>query len=152
MFSLSRERVPGVMAPASAYRPGVRALAHSHSGTTLTVVKHSLRDLAEQGEHAKAQTENMRTYLATGDIRVLQNKAELDIPYSDANQLAAIASQPVIRALLPPALVGEANATCAQQRGLAQFTGRPIEALKDFALRWGALLLPVGLTLFFVGL
>ena len=122
------------------------------TGTTLTVVKHSLRDLADQGEHAKAQTENMRTYLATGDIRLLQNKAELDIPYSDANQLAAIASQPVIRALLPPALVGEANAARAQQRGLAQFTGRPFEALKNFGLRWGALLILAGAVLFVLGL
>jgi hypothetical protein len=122
------------------------------AGTTLTVVKHSLRDLAEQGEHAKAQTENVRTYLATGDIRMLQNKAELDIPYPDANQLAAIASQPVIRALLPPALVGEASAARAQQRGLARLTGRPIEALKNFALRWGALLMLPGAVLFVLGL
>jgi hypothetical protein len=122
------------------------------TGTTLTVVKHSLRDLAEQGEHAKAQTENLRIYLATGDIGVLQNKAKLDNPHPDATRLAMVVSQPVIRGLLPPALVGDASAARAQQRGLARLIGRPIEALKNFALRWGVLLIPVGLALFLAGL
>jgi hypothetical protein len=121
------------------------------AGTTLNIM-YSIRDMAESGARGLVATENLRSYLDTGDVRVLQNKARLDIPYPDPQRLAVIASTPVIRALLPPALVGEASAARAQQRGLAQFTGRPIEALKNVALRWGVLLIPVGLTLLLVGL
>jgi hypothetical protein len=104
------------------------------------------------GVARRAATENLRAYLDTGDIRVLENKPRLYIPYPDPNRLAMIVSQPVIRALLPPALVGEASAARAQQRGLARFTGRPIEAIKEYALRWGALLMPAGAILFLLGL
>jgi hypothetical protein len=58
----------------------------------------------------------------------------------------------MIRAILPPTLVGEASAARAQQRGLARWTGRPIEILKNSTLRWGVLLIPAGLVLFLVGL
>ena len=117
-----------------------------------TLYKHSIPEMVNKGAVGRAETENLRAYLDTKDIRVLQNKAGLDIPYPDANRLAMIVSQPVIRALLPPALVGEASAARAQQHGLAQFTGRPIEALKNVALRWGSLLMPVGVILFVFGL
>ena len=105
--------------------------------------------MVHRGAVGRTETENLRAYLDTGNIGVLENKAGLDIPYPDATRLTMIVAQPVIRALLPPALVGEAS---AQQRGLARFTGRPIEALKNIALRWGVLLIPIGLALFFVGL
>jgi len=121
-------------------------------GITLTVVKHTACDLVAAREHAKAETENLRSYLATGNIGALQNKAELDIPYGDANRLAMIVSQPVIRALLPPALVGAASAERAQQRGLASYSGHAVVALKNAALRLGVLLIPFGLALFAVGL
>jgi hypothetical protein len=62
--------------------------------------------------------------------------------------LAEIASSPVIRAILPPALVGKANAAHTQERGLAQFTARLTEAFKDAMLQWGVLLMPTGLLLF----
>lgn len=117
-------------------------------GATTQTLRFSIPHMATQGVVGRAETENLRAYLDTGDISTLENKPPLHIPYPDANRLAAIVSQPVIRALLPPALVGEASAARAQQRGLAQFTGRPIEALKDFALRWGVLLIPIGLLLF----
>jgi hypothetical protein len=121
------------------------------AGTALTV-KHSIRDMPDRGASVRAETENLRSYLDTGDVRVLQNKARLDIPYQDANRLAMIVSQPVIRALLPPALVGEASAARAQQRGLARFTGHAVEAIKEYALWWGALLMPAGIILFVLGL
>jgi hypothetical protein len=121
------------------------------AGTTMNI-KYAIRDMAESGASGRTATENLRSYLDTGDIRVLQNKGRLDISYPDPQRLAMIASIPVIRALLPPALVGEASAARAQQRGLARVTGRPIEALKDFALRWGVLLIPIGLALFLAGL
>jgi len=118
------------------------------AGTALNV-KYSIRDMADSGAAGRAATENLRSYLDTGDVRVLQNKARLEISYPDPQRLAMIASTPVIRAHLPPALVGEASAAHARGRGLAQFTGRPIEALKNFALQWGVLLIPIGLAFFF---
>jgi hypothetical protein len=121
------------------------------AGTALNV-KHSIRDMTDRQVSDRAATENLRSYLDTGDIRVLENKPRLYIPYPDGKSLAVIVSQPVIRALLPPALVSEASAARARDHGLAQFTGRPIEALKNFALQWGVLLIPAGLALFFVGL
>jgi hypothetical protein len=115
-------------------------------------VKNSIRDMEDRGAQFRAQTENLRAYLVTGDIRALENKARLDIPYPDPQRLAQIASMPVIRGLLPPALVGQATAARAQERGLARFTGRTVEAVKQFALRWGALLMLAGVILFVLGL
>jgi hypothetical protein len=57
----------------------------------------------------------------------------------------------IIRAILPPALVGEASAARAQQRGLARYTGRVVEALKAGALHWGFWLVPLGMALFAAG-
>lgn len=121
-------------------------------GAITQTLRFSIPLMANLGVAGRASTENLRAYLDTGDIRNLENKPNLHVPYPDPNRLALVVSQPVIRALLPPALVGEASAARAQQRGLARLTGRPIEALKNFALRWGVLLIPVGLALFFVGL
>ncbi|HEY1473841.1 MAG TPA: hypothetical protein VGF53_07130 [Pseudolabrys sp.] len=121
-------------------------------GVTTHTLRYSIPQMATIGVAGRAAAENLRAYLDTNDIRVLENKPPFYIPYPDANRLATIVSQPVIRALLPPELVGEASAARAQQRGLARFTGGPIEALKNFALRWGALLIPIGLTLFFASL
>lgn len=121
-------------------------------GSAATTVWQSIHTLPILANAWQAEIENMRAFLVTNDRRVLENKPPLDIPYPDANRLAAIASMPVVRAILPPALVGEASAARAQQRGLARFTGRPIEALKTFALRWGMLLIPTGLALFLLGL
>jgi hypothetical protein len=91
------------------------------------------------------------TLVNHGDIRTLQNKAELEIPARNPEGLASIVSQPVIRAILPPALVGEASAARAQQRGLARYTGRVVEALKAGALHWGFWLVPLGMALFAAG-
>ena len=100
----------------------------------------------------RAGTENVRTYLDTKDIHALENKPRLYIPYPDPQRLAEVLSMPVVRELLPPALVGDASAARAQQRGLARFTGRAVEAIKNFALRWGIGLMPAGLILFALGL
>jgi hypothetical protein len=121
-------------------------------GTTLTIVNHSLPDLAEKRDLGKAETENLRAYLDTGDIRVLQNKPDLQIPYPDPRRLAELASNAVVRAALPPALVGEDSAARAQQRGLARFTGPAVVAIKNCLERWGVLLIPAGLLLFGLGI
>ena len=46
----------------------------------------------------------------------------------------------------------EASPARAQERGLARFTGRTVEAIKEYLLRWGALLMPAGAVLFVLGL
>jgi hypothetical protein len=121
-------------------------------GATTHTLRYSVPDLANKGVTGRAGTENLREYLDTKDINVLENKPPLHIPYPEAHRLAAIVSMPVIRALLPPALVGEASAARAQERGLARFTGRTVEAIKEYLLRWGALLMPAGAILFVLGL
>jgi hypothetical protein len=118
------------------------------TGITLTVAKHTIRDLAEKREIGRAETENLRAFLETGDVRALENKPELQIPYPDPQRLAEIVSQPAIRAILPPALVGGDSVVRAQAHGVARYTGRAVEALKAGALRWGVLLIPLGLALF----
>jgi hypothetical protein len=121
-------------------------------GATKTMFTQTLPELTAKQATGHAETTNLRAYLDTGDIKALENKPFLAIPYPNPQRLAMIASQPIIRALLPPELVGEASAARAQQRGLARFTGRPIQALKNYALRWGVLLIPAGLTFFLLGL
>jgi hypothetical protein len=121
-------------------------------GTTLTAAKHSPRELAAKRDIGRAETENMRAFLASGDVHVLEDKPDLQIPFPDAYRLADIASQPAIRAILPPVLVGEENARRAQAHGIARYTGAAVEAIRDIALRWGFLLIPLGLLLFVVGI
>jgi len=121
-------------------------------GATKAIFTRTLPEIAQRAASYQAENLNFRAYLETGDIRVLENKPTLDIPYPSPKRLAQIVSNPSVRAILPPALVGEASAARAQQHGLAQYTGRPIETLKYYALRWGVLLMPAGLVLFLMGL
>jgi len=113
-----------------------------------SVFKQTLPAIAEQRAIGRAQTENLRGYLDSGDIGALLNKAPRAIPYDDPQRLAELATSPVIRPLLPPELVGKASAERARQRGLARWTGHAIAGLKSIALRWGTLLIPAGLLLF----
>jgi hypothetical protein len=108
----------------------------------------SIPDVVNKGALGRIETENLRAYLNTGDIRVLENKPRFDIPYPLAPRLAQIVSSPITRALLSPELVGDASAKHAQQRGLARFSSSLIESFKNYMLRWGVLLIPAGLTFF----
>ena len=99
----------------------------------------------------RAETENLRAFLATNDRQMLENKPRIEIPYPDPQRLVDVTSMPAIRAILPPTLVGEDSAARAQQSGLARFTGRGVETIKTYFVRWGVLLIPLGLTLFIVG-
>jgi hypothetical protein len=107
---------------------------------------HSVSNFAKAGQ---AETENLRTFLMTNDRHALEN---LYIPYPDPQRLAAITSDTVVRAILPPALVGEASAARAQEHDLARFTGRIVQTIKEFMLRWGALLVPIGVIIFLLSL
>lgn len=120
-------------------------------GIAVTLVNHTRRDLADARRHAAGQTQNVRDYLETGDIRTLQNKSEFEIPHAEPATLARIVTQPLIRAVLPPALVGEESARRAQQRGGARLTGPAVEAVRDIVLRYGLMLIPFGFALFVAG-
>jgi hypothetical protein len=89
-------------------------------------------ELAWRSETAQAQTRNLKNYIATGDFAALENKPKFDVPYPDPGYLRDTVSNPVIRAILPPDLVGEPE---------------PPNKLKGVALRQGRLLLPIGLAL-----
>jgi hypothetical protein len=93
-------------------------------------VNHTRRDLVDARRFEAVQTKNVREYLETGDIRTLQNKGQFEIPHAEPATLARIVTQPLIRAILPPALVGADSAARAQQHGLARHTGHAVEALK----------------------
>ena len=121
------------------------------AGTTLTLVKHTRRDLATARHVAAAQAQNVRAYLDSGDIHALQNNGQYEIPSLDPGTVARVFSQPAIRAILPPALVGEDSARRARQRGIARYTGRAVEVVRDTILRGGFLLMPLGLALFAFG-
>ncbi|HTT48242.1 MAG TPA: hypothetical protein VMG39_09605 [Pseudolabrys sp.] len=114
-----------------------------------SVFKQAIPAIAERRADGLVQTENLRAYLESGDIGALLNKTPLvAIPYGDPQRLAELAASPVIRPLLPAELVGQASVERAQQNGLARWTGHAVASLKSIALRWGALLIPLGLFLF----
>jgi hypothetical protein len=116
-------------------------------GTVWRFMRNTVPDLATMQLAYQAQMENLRGYLATGDMNFLTNKRQLYIPYPDANRLATLVSMPSIRAILPPELVGEAHAVATRNHGIAHFTGGAIGAFKRLMLRDGFLLIPIGLWL-----
>ena len=121
------------------------------AGLFTYVLRHTVPEIAEQTNAIPDQIASLRAFLESGDIRTLENKPPRHISYPDPQRLARVASDPSIRAILPPELVGEASVARAQQRGLARYTGRAVTSLKHLALRWGFLLLPAGLVLFALG-
>src|ERR1043165_4069751 len=52
------------------------------------------------------QTENVKTFLATDDVSVLENKPAFDIPFPDPGPLRGWLTNPAMRAILPPELTG----------------------------------------------
>src|SRR3954451_18220652 len=89
--------------------------------------------LAIRRDTAAIQTENLKRFLATGDRSALEGKP---IPYPSPDRLIAITSDPAIRAILPPHLLGQTG----QWR------------TRDRFLRYGPLLIPFGLMLFMLAL
>lgn len=81
------------------------------------------------------QTENVRTFLATGDYAALDKKPEsLDIPFPSGAQLRDLLTNPTLRAILPPDLTG----------------GKPHRPLRDAVLTHGPMLIPIGLALLLI--
>lgn len=89
--------------------------------------------LAIRRDTAAIQTENLKRFLATGDRSALEGKP---IPYPSPDRLIAITSDPAIRAILPPHLLGQ--------------TGRG--RTRDRILRYGPLLIPFGVMLFMLAM
>jgi hypothetical protein len=77
------------------------------------------------------QTENVKSFVATGDFAHLSGKPFLHLPLPSAERLHDLLSDPKLRAILPPALTGAPESNRA----------------KIAILRAGPLLLPLGLAL-----
>jgi hypothetical protein len=118
---------------------------------TRTVFVHALPELQERQRAGAFMTGTMRKWLETGDIHVFDNQSYWYRPYPFPERLVKLASQPEIRAILPPELVGPESAARAQSHGLARFTGAAMQTLKRAALHWGVLLMPAGFVLFLLG-
>lgn len=121
-------------------------------GAVVGSLNYSVPGMANKQVAGKVQTENLRAYLLTHDINFLANKPLLHIPYPDAWRLAVVSASPVIRAILPPVLVGETSAAASRNRGLARYTGKAAESFKDFMLYNGVILMPIGMVLLLMGL
>ena len=91
------------------------------------------KELAWRRDTAQIQTEHLKQYLATGDFAHLQDKPDSHIPHPLAWRLRDLASNPVIRSILPPTLFGSERS-----------------AAKTNALRHGQLLMPIGLALLMI--
>ncbi|MEP9366142.1 hypothetical protein [Xanthobacter sp. VNH20] len=72
-----------------------------------------------RAQTGKIQVENVRQYLATGDIAHLKDKPFLQVPYPNADRLAAILNMPEIRGILTPELLDDPAARAAMQARLS---------------------------------
>jgi hypothetical protein len=100
---------------------------------------------AERGRQAFIQYQNVSAYLATGDKAHISNKPFLLVPYPNSERLAAIASDPTVRMILPDAIRPPGETTQRSRhlltRGvLAGIAGR----IKLFVITYAALLLAAG--------
>ena len=86
--------------------------------------------IAARVRTGQIQTENVKSFIATGDISHLAGKPLLHIPFPSAERLAGLLSDPRLRAILPPAL-----------------TGAPEPRVKTVIMTHGPMLLPLGLAL-----
>ena len=82
------------------------------------------------------QAENVKNFMLTGDFGHLRDKPVMHIPYPVAERLRDVLSDPVIRAVLPPAIAGPA---------------KQIRAVRT-PLRYGPVLVPIGLALLLIAI
>jgi hypothetical protein len=92
------------------------------------------RELTWWREGGDARTQNLTRYLTTGDFAAIAGKPQFHIPTPTAEELRDIASDPLIRSILPPEL----------------FSQPANDRVRAFILRRGALLVPIGLALLMV--
>jgi hypothetical protein len=87
--------------------------------------------LAEYAAAEQIRTDNLKAYLATGDFAHLRDKPPFHTPSAGPDHVAAMVSDPALRAVLPPSLFGRVEAT----------------PLRDAVLKIGPMLTPIGLAL-----
>lgn len=78
------------------------------AGIVITGYADHYRDAWERGHLLQIETENVKAFLRTGDMKHLDSKPRLHIPYPDPKRLANLASDPTIRSVLHPELTGQA--------------------------------------------
>lgn len=88
-------------------------------GTGYSAMKGVAADVINRGQTGKMQVENVRNYLATGDMAHLKGKPPLQVPYPNAERLASFLNMPEIRGILPPELVDDPAARAAMQARLS---------------------------------
>jgi hypothetical protein len=100
-------------------------------GAGQKVTDRAADGIAARTRSGQIQTENVKSFIATGDFAHLSGQPLLHIPYPSAERLRDMLNDPKLRAILPPALTG------APERN----------RLKLAMLSQGPLLLPLGLAL-----
>lgn len=86
-------------------------------GLAVAAPESAFEQAAERGAVTAIQEANTRAFLATGDIAALAGKPHMHIPYPDPARLAALLSDPTIRALLPQDIrPADADVTAIQAR------------------------------------
>lgn len=98
------------------------------------------------------QMQNVRNYLASGNLEDLDNKPFQHIPYPSAQRLASLLSDPIIRSFLPipvrpdDADVDKLNATLM----LGGKTGRIVTLLRAGVLRFNGIFIAFGVAALFL--
>jgi hypothetical protein len=100
-------------------------------GTGQKATTNVVDGISARTRTGQIQTENVRSFVATGDFAHLAGKPFLHIPYPSPERLRDMLGDPKLRAILPPALTGAPESN----------------RVKVAILRSGPLLLPLGLTL-----
>jgi hypothetical protein len=93
-------------------------------------------ELAHRQQEQRHQADNVKAFMTSGDVGALRDKPPMHIPYPEAERLRMILSDPVIRGILPAAIASDA---------------RHIRSVRT-PLRYGPLLVPIGLALLLIGI
>ncbi|MFG1425471.1 hypothetical protein [Roseixanthobacter glucoisosaccharinicivorans] len=88
-------------------------------GIGYSAMKNVAADVINRGQTGKMQVENVRNYLATGDMAHLKGKPFLQVPYPNADRLASLLNLPEIRGILSPELLDDPAARAAMQARLS---------------------------------
>lgn len=104
-------------------------------------------EIVERAATSRIQTANLRAFLATGDMSALSGKPFLHIPYPTPERLAAISSDPTIRAILHPALTGNTAPDNRARLRLGWLRVDGLDAVQTWLLERGGAILGVGVGL-----
>jgi hypothetical protein len=117
------------------------------------VVEGVPRQMTSYRTVAAAQAVNLRGFIQTGDFSHLAGKPTLHIPYPSAGRLRDLASDPVIRSILPKDLTAGAPDVGSPQLLLGFPVHRTTQYASTAVLRFGPRLLAFGIAIFlFLGI